>query len=80
MVLKIKLCNADDVVAFSSKCKEYKNVDIDYVYGRYFLDCKSIVGLLSTELNKPCNIKFNSDDKDICERFKEDIEKWIYEK
>lgn len=45
-----------------------------------FLDCKSIVGLLSTELNKPCDIKFNSDDKNICERFKEDIEKWIYEK
>ena len=54
-------------------------MDIDYVYSRYTIDAKSIMGILSTSLNKECVVNFLSDDKKLCNQFKEDIRLWIVE-
>ena len=54
-------------------------MDIDYVYSRYTIDAKSIMGILSTSLDKECVVNFLSDDEKLCNQFKEDIRLWIVE-
>ena len=64
---KIKIClkTVNNASLFVAKCGEYKDVDIDYVYSRYTIDAKSIMGILSTSLNKECVVNFLSDDEKL---------------
>ena len=79
MKCKVKLNTINDVGLFVAKCGEYKDVDIDYVYSRYTIDVKSIMGILSTSFDKECVVNFLSDDEKLCNQFKEDIRLWIVE-
>lgn len=79
MNFKVKLNTINDAGLFVATCGEYTDTDIDYVYSRYTIDAKSIMGILSTSLNKECVVNFLSDDEDLCNKFKEDIKLWIVE-
>lgn len=79
MKFKVKLNTINEAGLFVATCGEYTDTDIDYVYSRYTIDAKSIMGILSTSLNKECIVNFLSDDEDLCNQFKEDIRLWIVE-
>lgn len=79
MKLKIRLKTVNDASLFTTKCNEYRDNDIDYLVGRYIIDGKSLMGILSTGLDKVCEADFHCDDEQICKQFREDMKLWIVE-
>ena len=76
--VKIKLPNVNDAALFCAKCGEFED-DIDYICGRYIVDAKSLMGILSVSLNRECDIKLHTDDDDIKNKFVKSIKLWIVE-
>ena len=74
----ISLNSIDKVKAFVNDITKFDN-DFDLVSGRYVIDAKSIMGILSTSLDKECVVNFLSNDEKLCNQFKEDIKLWIVE-
>lgn len=63
---------------FSAKCNEYKDYDIDYVCGKYTVDAKSLMGILSIGLEHECVVELHSNDNEkLNTKFKEDMKLWI---
>lgn len=52
---------------------------IDAVCGRYVIDAKSIMGLLSLGIPKEIFIVIHTNNKDVISKFEEDISKWKVE-
>lgn len=75
---QIKLENANNIALFTQKCSEYK-CDIDYQVGRYIIDAKSIMGVLSIGIGKVVTVKINTNDKKVVKDFYENIKLWITE-
>lgn len=73
--MKIKLLNANDAALFVKTCNEFQ-ADIDIKYGRYIIDAKSIMGVLSTGLNKEYEIEIYTEDHNEKEKFIEAIKLW----
>lgn len=78
-VAKIKLNNMDDAKEFSNICESYEEIDIDYIIGRYVIDAKSILGILSTSLGKSAHVKIHTENQDTLELFLNSVNKWITE-
>ena len=76
--VRISLNSIDKVKSFVNDLAKF-DVDFDLVSGRYVIDAKSIMGILSTSLDKECVVNFLSDDEKLCNQFKEDIRLWIVE-
>lgn len=79
MKLKIKLKTVNDASLFTAKCNEYKEYDIDYLYNRFVIDGKSLMGILSTGLDKECFVEIHCDNEKICKQFRKDMKLWIVE-
>ena len=63
---------------FSAKCNEYKDYDIDYVCGKYTVDAKSLMGILSIGLDHECVAELHSnDDEKLNNKFEKDMKLWI---
>ena len=77
--VKIKLSCMDDVKEFSSICERYEEIENAYIIGRYVIDAKSILGILSTSLGKIANVKIHTRNQDTLELFLNSISKWIVE-
>lgn len=75
---KIKLGSVNDAALFVKKCGEFEEV-IDYIHGRYIIDAKSIMGIMSTDLTDKATIQIQTDDIKIIEKFKEEITLWLEE-
>ncbi len=75
---KIKLGSVNDAALFVKKCGEFEE-DIDYIHGRYIIDAKSIMGIMSTDLTDKATIQIQTDDIKIIEKFKEEITLWLEE-
>ena len=45
--------------------------DVDIIKGRYIVDAKSILGLLSISLNEPVTARVNTDDEEVIKTFEE---------
>ena len=76
--VKIKLGTVNDAVLFSARCNEYKNYDIDYVFGKYTVDAKSLMGILSIGLDHECAVELHSnDDEKLNNKFEKDMKLWI---
>ena len=75
--MKIKLRDIDDAVMFVSICNKYP-FDIDYKYcnNHYILDAKSIVSVLGAGINKEAEVDGLSDDKEVLDKFFEEIGLW----
>lgn len=58
MKTKIKLDNAEDVTKFVSVARKC-DFDIDVQYHHFFLDGKSLVGLMSVDLYNVLTIYYN---------------------
>lgn len=64
MKLRVKLPNISDAALFCAKCNEFKE-DIDYIYGRYIVDGKSLMGILSVSLERVCDVEIYTDNIQI---------------
>ena len=50
--------------------------DVDLIYGRYTLDAKSIMAILSINLNNKLKLVLHSDDEDEIRKFNEIAEEY----
>jgi phosphotransferase system HPr-like phosphotransfer protein len=73
--MKIRLNNSADATEIVSVANKFKDCDIDAQFGRYVIDLKSILGVLSFGLPKDIDINIVGPEKDI-ETFSKTIEKW----
>ena len=77
-IMKIKLNTLNDANNLVKSIDKY-DYDIDAVYGRYVIDAKSIMGLLSLGIPKEIFIIIHTNNKDVISKFKEDISEWKVE-
>lgn len=78
MKMTIKLGTVQNAALFTAKCGEYKE-DIDLIYGRYVIDAKSLMGVLSITPDHICDVEIHTSDKIVTEKFKRDMSLWIME-
>lgn len=78
MNFKVVIGNVNDAALFVKICGEFDE-DIDYKVGRYILDGKSLMGVLSAGLNNIATVKINTKNKRTEEKFKEKISLWLVE-
>lgn len=78
MELKIKLHSVNDVAMFVKVCERFEE-DIDYKHGRYVIDAKSIMGVLSTAIGNVALVNILTDNNKVIENFKEEIKLWVVE-
>ena len=71
----VLLNNIESVNAFVSKMTE-KEYDIDLSLGKYLVNAKSIIGVLSLDLTQPVTVMADTDD----ETFLSEIAEYILEK
>lgn len=76
--MKICLINANNAALFVKICNEFEE-DIDVKYGRYTIDAKSVMGVLSMPLDKDFTIVMHTDSKEVENHFKELIDLWLME-
>lgn len=76
--VKIKLPNVNDAALFCAKCGEFEE-DVDYVCGRYKVDAKSLMGILSVSLNRICTVILHTDDENTKNKLLKSIKFWIVE-
>ena len=74
--MKIRLNNSADATAVVSIANKFKDCDIDGKFGRYIIDLKSILGVLSFGLPKVIDITVKSDDKALVKEFEDSIMFW----
>lgn len=74
--MKIRLNNSADATAVVSIANKYKDCDIDGKFGRYIIDMKSILGVLSFGLPKVIDVTVRSDDKALVKEFEDSIMFW----
>ena len=72
--VQISLNSIDKVKSFVNDITKF-DYDFDLVSGRYVIDAKSIMGILSLDLSKP--IIVNIENPDTYESFKSRVEKYI---
>ena len=77
-MFRILLPDVTSAVLFVKTCEQFKE-PIDYKYGRYILDGRSLMGILSCELNKSAYVEILTDDQEAINKFEKAIEKWIVE-
>ena len=63
---------------FVDVCEQFEE-EVDYKYNRYIIDGKSIMCILSCDLNKPAEVEILTDDPEVISSFEKAIEKWIVE-
>jgi len=69
----ISLNSITDVKNFVNIVNKY-SCDIELKSGKYIVDAKSIMGILSLDLSKPIKIEFNCDNS---EQINEDLKPYI---
>lgn len=74
--MKIRLNNSADATAVVSIANKFKDCDIDGKFGRYIIDLKSILGVLSFGLLKVIDVTVRSNDKALVKEFEDSIMFW----
>lgn len=68
----IKIKHIERVRTFINICSSYKQ-DIDIRSGRYIVDAKSIMAILSFDLTKILKIKIHTNDAEVIAKFNNDL-------
>ncbi len=71
--IKIKLDSIERIKSFNQKVQKFPE-DFDLEQGRYYIDAKSMMGLLSLDLNAPIDLHFQasqSEEAQIMDALKE---------
>lgn len=66
--MKVKFNNLEEVKRFVNICELYEE-DIDARKGRFIIDAKSFLGLLSIGIEKEFEIEFHSSDESLSQIF-----------
>ena len=74
----VKISNESDAEEFCNKVTKY-DFDVDLECGKYVIDAKSIMGILSLSLSSILTLHINVDSKDECSDLLLDIDKYIIE-
>ena len=76
--MKIKLNTIESAKEFCDivSDSQYRDVDIDLTCGRYVIDAKSILGILSMDLTKILTVVFHDGNDERCKEFFDKIKKW----
>ena len=74
--MKIRLNNSTDATTVVSIANKFKDCDIDGSVGRYIIDLKSILGVLSFGLPKTIDVTVRSDDKALVKEFEDSVMFW----
>ena len=72
----VKLPTLEDMNSFVNICSQFEE-DIDYRIGRYIVDAKSVMGIISTTLGREANVTIHTDNSRIADSFVDHIHKWI---
>ena len=78
-IFKIKLNSVNNAALFVKQCGEFEE-DIDNIHGRYVIDAKSIMGIMSTDLGESAKVEIHTDNIEIIAKFKEEISLWMEDK
>lgn len=78
-IFKIKLNSVNNAALFVKKCGGFEE-DIDYIHGRYVIDAKSIMGIMSTDLGESAKVEIHTDNIETIAKFKEEISLWMEDK
>jgi phosphotransferase system HPr-like phosphotransfer protein len=70
---KIRLSTMTDIKTFVNYCTKF-GADIDLIAGRYIVDAKSIMGIISLDLSHPIVMQIQTDD---CDEFLADVDSFI---
>ena len=72
LTVQILLNNIDSVNRFVAKMSE-KDYDVDLASGKYLVNAKSMMGVLSLDLTNPVTVTADTDD----ESFLDEIEEYV---
>lgn len=75
---KIRIGSINDAALFVKKCSEFEE-NIDYIKGRYVIDAKSLMGVLSVDLSDFGEVRIYTDREDSINKFKEEMTLWMEE-
>lgn len=78
MKFKIKLGTVQNAALFTAKCGEFEE-DVDLIYGRYIIDAKSLMGVLSITPDHICQVEIHTANNEVAEKFRRDMSLWIME-
>lgn len=73
--MKIKLNNIDDAIKIASMANKYKQCDINAKIGRYIIDLKSVLGILSFGVPNELDVTVIGTDTEA-QNFYEEIDYW----
>lgn len=68
--ITIKINSIEDIKKFQDEITKFET-DIDITRGRYIIDAKSMLGILTIDLSKPIDVVLHSDDEVEINNFKE---------
>lgn len=74
LTVQVLLNNIENVNRFVAKMSE-KDYDVDLVSGKYLVNAKSMMGVLSLDLTKPVTVNAETDDETFLEEMEEYIAK-----
>lgn len=74
--MKIRLNNSKDAITVVSIANKFKDCDIDGKFGRYIIDMKSILGVMSFELPKTIEVTIQSDDQAVIDDLEHQLGFW----
>ena len=72
----VKLPTLEDMNSFVNICSQFEE-DIDYRIGRYIVDAKSVMGIMSTTLGREANVTIYTYNSRVIDSFVDHIYKWI---
>ena len=72
ITVQVLLNNIDSVNRFVAKVGE-KDYDVDLASGKYLVNAKSMMGVLSLDLTKPVTVQAETDDESLLNELKEYI-------
>ena len=74
--MKIKIKDMNDAQEIVKIAESYKDYDIDCICGRYVIDLKSIMGVLSLGLPKVVDVKIRTDNDIYFNSVQDCLKKW----
>ncbi len=74
LTVQILLNNIDSVNRFVAKMSE-KDYDVDLASGKYLVNAKSMMGVLSLDLTKPVTVTADTDDESFLDEIGEYVAK-----
>lgn len=74
--VEIKLNTLKKVRNFSEKVATMEE-DIDIIVGRYVVDAKSVLGILSIDLNRVLRLRIHTTDIERCKEFQNEMKEFF---